>query len=200
MTSSAGAIPVAPAARGRRTLADLSVNVKILAAVAIAGLVALLIGVLGLSALGDASGSAQRIYRSNLASVKAIGVLDKTVVQARLDTAFQLISQDAAGIQKYSDAFGADVENFAAAVAACRASAPSGDPALIADLESQWQAYVQVVQDKMMPAGKRNDITAWEATRNAEVLPLVGQMGKDIAALTAAEDTDVSHPRLHGAS
>ena len=192
MTSSVGAVPVAPAARGRRSFADLSVNVKILAAVAIAGLMALLVGVLGLSALGDASGSAQSIYRSNLTSVKAIGVLDKTLVQARLDTAFQLISRDAAGTQKYIDAFDADVDGFAAAVAAYRASGPSGDPALIADLQSQWQAYVQVVRDKQIPAGKRNDIAAWEKTRNAEVLPLVGQMNKDIAALTAAEDGDAA--------
>jgi len=192
MSTSAGAVAVAPGARGRRSWADLSVNLKILTAVALAALVALLVGVLGLSALGQASGSAQQIYRSNLASVKAIGVLDKTLVQARLDTSFQLISQKAADTQKYTDAFAADREAFGAAMAAYQASNPSGDPAVIADLQQQWQAYVQVVETKQIPAGKRNDITTWEQTRNAEILPLVGQMNKDIAALTAAEDTDAA--------
>jgi methyl-accepting chemotaxis protein len=179
--------------RGRRSLADLSVNVKILTAVAVAGLIALLIGVLGLSALSQASESAQRIYHNNLASVKAIGALDRTVVQARLDTAFQLISQDTAGTKKYTDAFTADLEAFDTALAAYKASNPSGDPALIADLETQWQAYTNVVKTQQIPAGVRNDITAWENTRNAEVLPLVGQMNKDIAALATAEEADASH-------
>ncbi|MEV4281275.1 methyl-accepting chemotaxis protein [Actinoplanes xinjiangensis] len=192
MNTYAGAVAAEPVARGRRSFADLSVNVKILTAVALAGLVALLVGVLGLSALSEASGSAQQIYRSNLSSVKAIGVLDKALVQARLDTAFQLISQKPADTQKYADAFAADLDAFDTALAAYKASGPSGDPALIDDLESQRQAYEQVVQTKQIPAGQRNDIATWERTRNAEILPLVAQMNKDIAALTAAEDADAA--------
>ena len=115
-------------------------------------------------------------------------MLDTAVTQTRMDTSFQLTSQDAAGTQKYTDAVAADIAAFDTAMAAYRASGPSGDPAVIADLEAQWQAYVQVVQTKMLPAGKRNDIAAWETARNTEVLPLVGKINKDIAALTAAED------------
>ncbi|MDI6104332.1 MCP four helix bundle domain-containing protein [Actinoplanes sp. NEAU-A12] len=118
VNTSVGAVPVTPVAAGRRSFADLSVNIKILTAVALAALVALLVGVLGLSALGEASDSAQRIYRSNVASVKAIGVLDKATVQARLDTAFQIISQKPADTQKYTDAFAAGQETFATALAA----------------------------------------------------------------------------------
>ncbi|GIE32863.1 hypothetical protein Ait01nite_059080 [Actinoplanes italicus] len=152
-TTSVGAVPVARVAPRRRSFADLSVNVKILAAVTVAALVALVVGVLGLSALGDASAAAQQIYRNNLASVKAIGVLDKTVVQARLDTAFQLISQKPADTQKYADAFAADQQAFNTALAAYKATNPSGDPAVIADLESLWQAYVQVVEPSSCPPG-----------------------------------------------
>ncbi|AEV85114.1 methyl-accepting chemotaxis protein [Actinoplanes sp. SE50] len=192
MSTTAAAVPVAPTARGRRSFADLSVNVKILMAVALAALVALLIGVLGLSALGKASGSAQLIYRSNVASVKAIGTVDKTLVQARLDTAFQLIAQKPADTQKYADAFSADQQAFTTALAAYKASRPAGDPALIADLESQWQAYVQIAQTKLLPAGQRDDIVGWETIRTTQVLPLMAQMNKDIAALTGAEDADAA--------
>jgi methyl-accepting chemotaxis protein len=192
MNTSADAVGSESAARGRRSFADLSVNVKILTAVALAAVVALVIGVLGLSALSQASGSAQQIYRSNVASISAISDLDKAVVQARLDTAFQLISQNNADTQKYTDAFAADLQTFGAALTAYKASNPSGDPALIADLEKQWEAYVQVVETKQLPAGQRDDITGWVTTRNTEVVPLITQMNKDIDALAAAEDADAA--------
>src|SRR3569833_3163299 len=48
------------------SFADLRVSVKVLTAVAVAGIVALAVGVTGLVALGRASGSAQRIYSENL--------------------------------------------------------------------------------------------------------------------------------------
>src|SRR4051812_49749865 len=92
--------------RGRPGWADLSVRVKIIAAVLVAALVALLVGVLGLSALSDASRSAQQIYSSNVASVSAIGSLNAAIRQTRLDTASQALSQDAPTITKYEKAFG----------------------------------------------------------------------------------------------
>ena len=145
MSGLAGVVPASPAVRRRWSVADVSVNVKILAAVTVAGLVALAVGALGLSALGNTSEAAQRIYSGNLASVRAIGAVDKAVVQARLDTAFQLISQDDTGTKKYTDAFDADLANFDTAFTGYQDSHPAGDPAVIADLQARWRAYVQVV-------------------------------------------------------
>jgi methyl-accepting chemotaxis protein len=73
----------APTSR-RRSFADLSVNVKILIAVCIAVAVGILVGVLSLNALSRASDSAQVLYRSNVASLTAIGQVDATLSEGRL--------------------------------------------------------------------------------------------------------------------
>src|SRR4051794_18206451 len=110
-------------ARARRpSFADLSVSVKVLAAVGTAALVALTIGILGLLSLRDASNSAQLIYRSNVASIKAVGQLRAVVLQARVDTANQALSVDAPTTKKYADALTGDLQSFTTAMAAYRAS------------------------------------------------------------------------------
>ncbi|MGX6600990.1 MCP four helix bundle domain-containing protein [Micromonosporaceae bacterium Da 78-11] len=114
------AVSTATAARGRRTFADLSVNIKILAAVSIAVLAAVVVGIVGLRALSAASASADLIYSSNVASIKAVGQIEMTVRQARLDAANQALSQDAAGVTKYTEAFDTDLAAVAAAVTAYR--------------------------------------------------------------------------------
>jgi hypothetical protein len=73
---------VAGVRTGRLSFADLSVNVKVLAAVTTAALAALVVGILGLTSLAGASPSAERIYRSNVASIKAVGQLKAVVLQA----------------------------------------------------------------------------------------------------------------------
>lgn len=55
VTLTAGAGTESGARTRRSSLADLSVNVKVLAAVATAALVALVVGIMGLSALSSAS-------------------------------------------------------------------------------------------------------------------------------------------------
>src|SRR5689334_3406752 len=89
--------------RTRPSFADLSVSVKVLTAVAIAALVALIVGIVGLLSLRDASNAAQLIYRSNVASIKAVGMLNAVVLKARVDTANQALSVDDASTKKFGD-------------------------------------------------------------------------------------------------
>src|SRR3954470_23754663 len=137
----------------RRFFADLSINTKILAAVTIAVLVALTVGLVGLHALSGASASAQQIYRSNVTNVGEVAAIKAVMTQARVDLANQAISQDAANTAKYAQAFAADVEAADAAITAYGAHEPAAAPAVIADLRTNWQNYVQVAQTKQLPAG-----------------------------------------------
>ncbi|MEV6844555.1 methyl-accepting chemotaxis protein [Actinoplanes sp. NPDC051411] len=172
--------------------ADLSVSVKVLTAVTVAAGVALLVGIVGLSALGGSSESAQRIYRSNVASVKAVGQLRAAVGQARVDAANQALSHDRTSAAKFSAAFATDTQDFTAAMTAYRASSPACNPADIDDLETHWQAYVTVVRDKMLPAGVRHDMTAWVRIRDTETLPPITAMYADLEKLGAAETADAA--------
>jgi methyl-accepting chemotaxis protein len=150
----------------RRFFADLNVNVKILGVVSVAGLVAFTVGLAGLQALSKASDSAQHIYLRNVANVRAAGRVQTAMTQARVDVAMQAVSLSKANTTKFGQAFVADLQAFDAAMTAYRGNQPAGDSAVITRLQTNWQAYSQVAQTKMIPAGERKDIKEWEQVRD----------------------------------
>ncbi|GAA0559204.1 methyl-accepting chemotaxis protein [Paractinoplanes ferrugineus] len=178
--------------RGRPSWSDLSVRVKILAAVLVASAVALLTGIVGLTALGQASRSAQQIYHSNLASVGAIAELDAAITQSRLDTASHAIAQNSAAKAKYEAKFDKDVEAVDAAFAAYRDSQPTGDPAVLAQLTAQWNEYVQIARTKLIPLGRAKDYIAWQKVRDDEVTPLAAKYNENLDTLSTTERVDAA--------
>lgn len=174
------------------SFADLSVSVKVLAAVATAALVALIVGVLGLLALAAASSSAQRIYSSNVSSIKAVGQLHNVVLQARVDTANQALSVDAAATKKYADAFTADLQSFTTAMAAYRASGPASDAAVIEQLQTDWNTYADIAANKLIPAGNRNALTEWAHIRDTEALPVLTRLFDNLTTMDRLETADAA--------
>ncbi|MBL7259371.1 methyl-accepting chemotaxis protein [Paractinoplanes lichenicola] len=184
--------PVTESGTSRRSFDDLSVKVKVLAAVAAAAVVALIVGIMGLTALSSASDSAQLIYSSNVASMKAAGQIRATITEARLDTANQALSVDQAGTDKFEQAFEEDRQGFGDAMKAYRNSQPAGDPAVIDELQSQWDAYVELVETKLLPAGRANQLTRWATLRDNEVMPLIDKAYANMSTLDAAEDANAA--------
>jgi methyl-accepting chemotaxis protein len=178
--------------RTRPSFADLSVNIKVLTAVAAAALVALIVGIVGLNALSKASDSAQLIYRSNLASVKALGQIKAAVTQARVDLANQAVSVKAADTKKFTDAFSTDQQTFATTITAYRGGMPSSDPQLIDKLQANWDAYVNVATTKMLPAGNRNAFAEWSSIRDTEAIPLIKKIYDDLATMDSTETADAA--------
>ena len=184
--------PIPAAGVRRRSFDDLSVSVKVLAAVSVAALVALAVGITGLVALGNASASAETIYTSNVAGIRAIGQVRTAISTARVDLAMQALSVDQASTDKYGQAFSKDVTAFQTALAAYRGSTPSGDAAAINQLEADWNAYVEVAQTKMLPAGRRNALVEWANIRDNEAIPILGKVFASAATLEQAENADAS--------
>jgi methyl-accepting chemotaxis protein len=176
----------------RAFFADLSVSVKVIAAVLAAALVALIVGIVGLTSLSAASDSAQMIYRSNVASIKAVGELKTVVLQARVDTANQALSADDASRKKHADAFTADLQAFTTAMDNYRSSMPSSDPQVIEHLQTSWNAYADVATNKLIPAGNRSAPAEWMKIRDAEVLPLLDEIYEAITTMDGAETADAA--------
>jgi methyl-accepting chemotaxis protein len=172
---------------GRLSFADLRVNTKILTAVAVAGIVALAVGVTGLVALGRASGSAQRIYRGNLASVSALGDVRAAMLQVRLDGSSQFIAQGRAAKTAAAQTFTADLARVNTALAAYTDNATAADVAVIQHITTSWAQYADIHVKKQFPASERGDTSAWLATRKAEVNPLVAGIFADLDTLRTAE-------------
>ncbi|KUL31721.1 chemotaxis protein [Actinoplanes awajinensis subsp. mycoplanecinus] len=176
----------------RLSFADLSVSVKVLTAVGTAALVALIVGILGLLSLRDASAAAQLISRSNVASIRAVGQLKAVVSQARVDTANQALSIDEASKTKFADSYTADLQSFTTAMAAYRASNPASDTALIARLQTDWNAYADVAVNKLIPAGNRRALVEWTKIRDSEVLPILTRVYDALATMDGLETADAA--------
>jgi methyl-accepting chemotaxis protein len=174
--------------RGRSfSFADLRVNIKVLTAVAVAGLVALAVGVTGLVALGRASNSAQRIYSENLKTVAALGDLRATMIQARLDLTLHFVAKDAASKATIADAFKTDLKQANTTLVTYAANATAADPGVVNDIKTLWAQYTDIAANKQLPASTRGDSVAWLATRKTEINPLISKIFDDLNTLRTAE-------------
>ncbi|MEU4690695.1 methyl-accepting chemotaxis protein [Actinoplanes sp. NPDC023714] len=177
---------------GTRSFADLSVSVKILIAVLTAAAVAMAVGIVGLTALRHSSAAAQKIYRSNLTSVDAVGDLARAMSMVRLNQANQVISEDPAANRRYAQAVEDDLRAVEEAFAAYRATEPAIGESAIAALEADWQDYVRIVRDEQLPAGARNDLDAWQTTRDTAIAPLLADVNEQVQHLNDAESADAA--------
>ncbi|MGK5680135.1 methyl-accepting chemotaxis protein [Actinoplanes sp. URMC 104] len=176
-------------AAGRRLgwFADLSINVKILSTLALAALVAMVVGIVSLQGLRAASGTAQDLYSHNVISIQALGNLRSAVLQAQLTVANHAVSQDKATMGKYEQALAGDLQTIEQAFATYRNSRPATDPAAIDELFADYQAYSQLAKDKLLPASRRNDIVTWQRIRDTELTPLMTEAMQDITRMNAIE-------------
>ncbi|WP_307798005.1 methyl-accepting chemotaxis protein [Actinoplanes flavus] len=174
----------------RRTFNDLSVNVKIVSAVAVSSLVALSVSVLGWQGLGEANGYADKLYSSNVASMSALGDLKAAFYKTRLDLTIHRASPDQATKAKVRKEFTADQKAAAAAFAAYRASHPASDVEIIDKLEKGYRAYVEVAEGKLFPASERNDMTTWQKVHDAASAPLAVSAAEILGAMGTAETAD----------
>ena len=165
---------------------DLGVKTKILAAVCAAVLMGLVVGLVTLSALSASSDRAQLMYESNIASIKILGDLDAMVRQTRVDLRDQLISQDDAGIQKFTQAYQSDVTAVNGLITDYRGSQPAGDEAVITALEDDWAAMQQLAPT-LLQYGATNQTAAWQRVRDAQLLPVAKRISGGISTLRSAE-------------
>ena len=192
MTISAGAGAGAGVRPRRRSLADLSVSVKVLAAVTTAALVALIVGVIGLVSLAAASNSAQLIFTSNVGSIKAVGQLKAVILQARVDLANQALSVDVASTKKFADSYTANLQTFTTAMAAFRATRPASDTSLINELQTNWDAYTDIATNKLLPAGNSKALAEWTKIRDTQTIPLLKKLLAGIATMDGLETADAA--------
>jgi methyl-accepting chemotaxis protein len=179
-------------ARTRGRLADLSVRVKILTAIGVAALVALVVGLVTLVALNKAADAAQSIYDNNVMNVDQIGQVRAAITQTRLDVATSAIAPDDATSTKYDKAHDDDVKAVDDAIFDYRDGTYAGDPAVLGTLEQLWQEYQQIVDERQSDAAANNDYDTWTTVNEQEIGPVVTKMMAAVDTLAAQEAADAS--------
>ncbi|MEV4349271.1 methyl-accepting chemotaxis protein [Actinoplanes sp. NPDC049596] len=192
MTLSAGYGAPAGAARRRSSFADLSVSVKVIASVATAAVVALIVGIVGLVSLGNASDSAQLIYRSNVTGIKAIGDIKFIMTKTRSDVANQALSLTPETTQQFTNDVKTDIANAEKALAAYRASTPAAGADAIDKLETTWDTYTGLVTTKLLPAGTSKDLKTWISVRKNETIPVLNSIYDQLTTLDGIETADAA--------
>ncbi len=184
------AVASAGPARSRFSLADLGVSTKVLGTMAVAALVAVIVWVTGLTGLRNTSDTADTIANDNVVSVEALSTLRLIFDQARLDATNQALTTDDAGAAQFADAFTADLKAFDTALTAYRDSKPAPDAATVDAFEADWKAYVTITQEKLIPLGTANRLTAWAKVRDDQVQPLVTKADTLLQQMDKIEQTD----------
>ncbi|GIF14372.1 methyl-accepting chemotaxis protein [Actinoplanes teichomyceticus] len=177
----------------KRFWADLGVNFKIMFAIGVASVVALLIGVLGLTALSGASASAQHIYASNLTSVAALGRVQNAITQSRLDLVSHAVYRDGTNKAAYEKNFTADLAEADAALREYQTTGPAGAPATVRSLTAAWGEYVDVARTRMIPLSRANRLAEWQQVRGARVTPLMETVRDSLTELNQAERAAAAH-------
>ncbi|MEV4281985.1 methyl-accepting chemotaxis protein [Actinoplanes xinjiangensis] len=179
----------ATATVGRRSgwFADLSVRTRILSAVALAALVAVVVGLLGVQTSSAASAAAQRIYDQNVSSILALSDLRAAVLQARLTVVNHAVSQDQASMAKYEQALAGELKAIEEAFADYRNGQPATGAEAIDELFADYEAYAQLAEEKLLPASRRNDIVAWQKIRDTELTPLISEAMQDLVNMDTTE-------------
>jgi methyl-accepting chemotaxis protein len=181
------------AERSRRpSFDDLSVNVKVIAAVGMAALVALVVGILGLVSLGGASDSAQLIYTSNVASIKAVGQIKFVAVQTNVDASNQALSTTEAATTQFGNAYQQDLKDFDAAMAAYEESEPASSDDLVAALQNEWDAYTGLVTGTLIPLGEKSALAQWSKVRDEQVTPMLGKLADTLKQMDSTETADAA--------
>jgi methyl-accepting chemotaxis protein len=186
-----------------RRLRSLGLKVKVLAAVTVATLVAVTVGVVGLSALSGSSARTDSMYHDNVSGIHDVADANAAVYEMRLRSRDALIAVSPADTRAAYDLVDAGHVAFKDAIARIKDGTLSKRQVeLVDELETTVGQYFDKQHGVMLPLAIANDNAAWSKANTSVMKPLTDVMGADLLALekieqtaaaTAAKDTKSSY-------
>jgi len=169
-------------------LSDLGVRTKILAAVLVAALVAAVVGLMGLSALGAANAATGTLYDDKLIGLEKATALRRDMLGLRLAAANQAVSSSPESMDTYEAqtteleaSLPEDIEAYRPLLSVAE------HQAALSEFEAGLQAYLEVLNGDLLPAGRAGDIVAWEAARDGAAAEAITTMNDALSTLVENE-------------
>jgi len=166
---------------GRHWWGDRSVRSKILTSVGTAGVVAALIGVLGLHSLGASADAADDLYQRNVAGLTDVAEMGDVVRDMRINLRDTILGTDPAANVAAIDTLAARFDDLVAGY-----SAGGLEPArqqLVDELVPTMDEWVDLQESVLVPLAASGDVETWIATNATEGAPLSQSMKDTIAQL-----------------
>jgi methyl-accepting chemotaxis protein len=158
----------------KRMIADRSVNAKILLTVGLVALVALSVGLLGVTKLSSVSAKAEQVFTQGIEPLVASSDMLKSQIRMRADTGLQLNASTPAATAAAETAFAAHEAALTAALAAFKAvETDPGQRERLSQWEQSWSELRTVYVDTLFPLGRKNDHTGWFKAYTTQAVPLV---------------------------
>jgi len=163
-----------------RSAGDLPVRWKILSAVGVVAVVAVAVGLLGISSLGAVNQATHRTVALALTPAEKLARVQVDVRQSRVDIRDAVLALDATTIETALGKMRADDALLDKDVQAYLPVA--ADPPAVSEFQDSWAQWRQMRDEKLVPAARANDDRAYQETAK-QTSPIAA---KAIAALDLA--------------
>ncbi|WP_203708988.1 MCP four helix bundle domain-containing protein, partial [Cellulomonas marina] len=185
-------VPGAPGRGARRSplawLQDRGVRLQVLVAVSLAGLVAVLVGVVGITALAANDARTTALYEQNFVGLQDAAGVRRATLSMRLNVVNYAVSGSEADREKYLRTLDEDEEALRAGLASL--TTPPVDErtlSLVADYEAALEQYLTIRDEQMLPAADAGDLDAFRTARDETAAPVIAAMMDDLQALVDGE-------------
>ena len=181
--------PSAMPSRARLTrFHDLGVRTKILVAVLLAAAVAVLVGVMGVRALGESARTAEFIYTENVTGVSQVANLQRVANTMRITVRDAALAPDQAGArEKIADLDALEHEFEDAVESYVGTGLDDQRKRAVESLGAQMTDYLHVQRDVMAPLALAGDDDVWDDANRERSRPLTDAMIAEIEKLKKIE-------------
>ncbi len=177
---------------GRGVLArlrDLSVRTRIVLAVLLAAVVAVAVGVVGVTALGRTDDATTSVYQNDLLGFEKVAAVRRATLEIRVAVTNHALADDPQDRAAYVATIG-DLDAQIADDLASLASRGRRNPALgaaLTDFGPAFAGYQQVRDDVLLPAGDARDLAAWQQGRDVQAAGYITSMMDALARMVDAQ-------------
>ena len=176
-----------PLATRRRGFSDTSIRTRILTTLAVAALVAGSIGAVGLVALADASRSATYLYTDGVLGFENVAAIRRASIEMRVNVLSQAVAQSDDRKDAYEEAV-ADLDTeITTLMEEFHDRATVAEQPLYDEMEAALADYRDVRDTLLLPAGRANDLVAWEEARDGDAAAPIDRLLGTLAEVVTSE-------------
>ena len=179
---------IAPTGAKRALWGDRGVKVKVLTAVGAASAVAATVGVLGLSALGTSAQTTDGMYLGSVKAIVDTGDMRSAFGNLGIGARNAVIARTPQEAQQALGAITANEKIFRAAAAAYVTTGMTpAKQAIVNELNTAFDQWLQVEHQQLEPLARSNDDVGWIAVQSTKAQPLSATVQADVEKLAQTE-------------
>ncbi|MEU8244015.1 methyl-accepting chemotaxis protein [Actinoplanes missouriensis] len=178
----------------------MSIRLKIYAAVAIAGLAAAAIGMVGLQKTSQMADAAEYLYRDNLMPVAQLGTVQKEVQRSWSGVLDMVVSRQDDGMDADAQTVTEADAGVAEVFAQYTATDMTGRETAVQQFRTAWAEVQQIRDEQLVPLARAKDLTGFEQVRDDAGRPALTAVTGALEELVSIETAVAEEKRAETAA